>query len=430
VAAYRKAVSIRPDHARTLSNLLFCLNYDDKLTNAELLAAHREWDERYGHEVPRPTSYANERAPGRRLKIGYVSPDFRAHSVAYFLEPLLKAHDHQAVEVFCYAEVARADRVTEYLRGFADHWLITVGLSDDELTERIRGDGIDILVDVAGHTADNRLRVFARKPAPVQATWLGYPNTTGLSAIDYRIVDAVTDPPGQADAWASEKLLRLDGGFICYGGLEGAAPPAPPPCLTTGHVTFGSFNNPGKISNATMDAWASLLERLPDARLLLKGKSFTDPTACALYRARLAERGVAAERVELMATVPSAAAHLAVYDRVDVALDPFPHNGTTTTCEALWMGVPVVTLRGDRHAGRVGASLLGQIGLTDLLANSVEEYIEIAAALANDRSRLADLRRSLRPRMEASPLCDSRAFARKMEAAFRSMWHRWCAAPA
>src|SRR5262249_25869327 len=303
----------------------------------------------------------------RLLRIGYVSPDFRQHSVAYFLEPLLRGHDRQQVEVFCYGDVARPDSVTTHLQELADHWLVTVGTSHQALAERIRTDRIDILVDVAGHTAGNRLLVFARKPAPVQVTWLGYPNTTGLKAIDYRLVDAVTDPAGEADAWASESLVRLEGGFLCYGALTDAPAPTLPPCLGTGTITFGSFNNPAKVSAATFDAWAKLLSRLPQARLLLKGTPFADAATRALFLARLDERGVAAERVDLMGSVSSATQHLALYHRMDIALDPFPFNGTTTTCEALWMGVPVITLRGHRHAGRVGASLLTQIGLTDLI---------------------------------------------------------------
>ncbi|HML15199.1 MAG TPA: tetratricopeptide repeat protein [Xanthobacteraceae bacterium] len=428
IVAYRQAIGIKPDYAEAHSNLLFCLNCDDRMTADQLFAAHREWNERYGRQAPRPTAYANDRDAGRRLRIGYVSPDFWLHSVAFFVEPLLKSHDRRVVEVFCYAEVERPDTATAHLRGLADGWLVTVGMSDEKLAERIRADGIDILVDLAGHTARNRLRVFARKPAPVQVTWLGYPNTTGLEAIDYRLVDAVTDPGGEADAWASETLVRLDGGFLCYGGLKDAPQPAAPPCLQSGTVTFGSFNNPIKLSAATFDAWATLLGRLPQARLLLKGKQFADATTRALCLARLGERGVAAERVELLAWVPDAAAHLAVYHRVDIALDPFPYNGTTTTCESLWMGVPVVTLRGDRHAGRVGASLLGQIGLTDLIGNSVEEYVEIALALAGNPVRLNELRRSLRPCLAASPLCDGGAFAHKTEAAFRRMWQWWCEA--
>jgi protein O-GlcNAc transferase len=258
---------------------------------------------------------------------------------------------------------------------------------------------------------------------------LGYPNTTGLKAIDYRLVDAVTDPAGEADAWASEILVRLEGGFLCYSGLRNGPEVAPPPCLSTGTVTFGSFNNSAKVSTATFDAWAKLLSRLPQSRLLLKGKPFADAATRALFLARLGDRGVAAQRVELIAWLPGHADHLALYHRVDIALDPFPYNGTTTTCEALWMGVPVITLRGNRHAGRVGASLLTQIGLTDLIANSTQEYVEIALALARNSGRLDDLHCTLRPRMAASPMCDESAFAHKMEAAFRTMWEHWCARP-
>src|SRR5499427_2583512 len=242
IAACRQAISIKPDFAGAHSNLLLCLNYDDKLTNDHLFAAHREWDERYGQRAPTFTTYDNDRDATRRLRIGYLSPDFRGHSVAWFVEPLLRGHDRQKVEVFCYSEVTRPDSVTTRLQGLADHWLVTVGLSDQQLAERIRTDGIDILVDVAGHTANARLPVLARKPAPVQVTWLGYPNTTGLKAIDYRLVDEVTDPAGEADAWACETLVRLPGGFLCYGGDEGASAPGPVPSLTTGTVTFGSFN--------------------------------------------------------------------------------------------------------------------------------------------------------------------------------------------
>jgi predicted O-linked N-acetylglucosamine transferase (SPINDLY family) len=426
IAAYRQAISIKPDYAKAFSSLLLCLNYDDRSTNDQLFAAHREWDERYGQRAPRFTVYPNDRDPARRLRIGYLSPDFRQHSVAYFVEPLLSGHDRQKVEVFCYAETTRPDSVTTRLQGLADHWLVTVGLSDQRLAERIRTDGIDILVDVAGHSAGNRLLVFARKPAPVQVTWLGYPNTTGLKAIDYRLVDAVTDPAGEADAWASETLVRLEDGFLCYRGLRDGPEPTPPPCLKTGTVTFGSFNNPAKVSTATFDAWAKVLSRLPQARLILKGMSFADAATRALFFARLGDRGVSTERVEIMAWLPGSAEHLALYHRVDIALDPFPYNGTTTTCEALWMGVPVITLRGHRHAGRVGASLLTQIGLTDLIASSIDEYVEIAAALVGNPGRLDELRRALRPRMAASPLCDEGAFARKMEAAFRTMWQQWC----
>jgi protein O-GlcNAc transferase len=406
---------------------LLCLNYDERSSNAELFEAHRAWDQRHGRAAPLPMTYANDRATERRLKIGYVSPDFRGHSVAFFLEPLLKHHDRRQIELFCYAEVSWPDAVTERFKGLADHWVVTVGMSDVALAERIRNDGIDILVDLAGHMAKNRLLVFARKPSPVQVTWLGYPNTTGLTTIDYRLVDAVTDPEGEADAFASETLLRLANCFLCYSAPDNAPVVAPLPYLKTGFITFGSFNNPSKLSAATLDVWATLLGRLPDAWLLLKGRSFVDATVRASFLQGFTERGVSAERVELLAWIPSGTAHLALYDRIDIALDPFPYNGTTTTCEALWMGVPVVTLRGDRHAGRVGASLLTQVALTDLIADCTAEYVEIAASLARNPAELNDLRLSLRSRVATSPLCDAPTFATKIESAYRSMWRRWVA---
>ncbi len=428
VAACREAIRLRPDFAEAASNLAFSLNLVSDISVGEVFEAHREWDARHGRRTPGFDAHANDRSATRRLKVGYVSPDFRQHSVAHFLEPLLRNHDRNDVEVFCYAAVSAPDAATARFKGLADRWTTTVGMSDDALAGRIQADGIDILVDLAGHTAGNRLPVFARKPAPVQVTWLGYPNTTGLAAIDFRLVDAVTDPEGEADAFASETLVRLPGGFLCYGARDDAPAPATAPCVATGFVTFGSFNNPTKLSGATLDVWAQLLARLPTARLLLKGKPFAEAATRAIYLDRLAARGVAADRIELVGWLPERE-HLALYDRVDVALDPFPYNGTTTTCEALWMGVPVVTLRGDRHAGRVGASLLTRIGLSDLIADSVEGYVESAVALTSDPARLCELRRSLRPRMAASPLCDAPAFARKVEAAYRRMWWRWCEGP-
>jgi protein O-GlcNAc transferase len=421
-----RALTVKPDFVTAHSNLLFCLMYDEKLSANAIFAAHQQWDIRYGRGIQRPRSYPNDRSAGRRLKIGYVSGDFRQHPVAWFFEPLLAAHDREAVESFCYAEVKRPDDVTERIKALADHWRVTVGRSDESVAAEITADGIDVLVDLAGHTAANRLTVFTRKPAPVQVNWLGYPNSTGLSAIDYRLVDAVTDPEDDIRARTSEKLVRLDGTFLCYGPPNDAPPPAPPPSLESGIITFGSFNNPTKYSAATMDAWASLLSQLPEARLLLKGLPFSDDPTRASYYARFGECGVPTERVTLLGRTPDRRTHLAQYRDIDVALDPFPYNGTTTTCEALWMGVPVVTLRGDRHSGRVGASLMASVGLDELIAHDVEEYVNIAVRLAHDRFRLLDLRNSLRAQMRASRLCDAPKFARKIEAAYRSIWQHWC----
>ena len=427
IARYTEALRLKPDYRDALSNLLFALNYTDTLTPESLFAEHVRLGAQFeamsspGDMSIRHTDW------DQRLRIGYVSPDFRNHSVAYFLEPLLRAHNKNAVEVFCYAEVLRPDVITERFKSLADGWLSTVGMSAENLSRRIREDGIDILVDLAGHTANNRLSVFACKSAPVQVTWLGHPNTTGLRSIDYRLVDAVTDPEGEADALAVETLVRLTDGFLCYGPPDEAPKPAPPPCVNGAAITFGSFNNPAKLSAMTLDAWAAILRQLPNARLLLKGKSFADRVTRDLFLDRFAQRGIATKRIELMAWAPNTTSHLSAYQQVDISLDPFPFNGATTTCEALWMGVPVVTLSGDRHASRMGASILRRLNLDEFIARDPEEYIQIAVNLSDLRDRLADLRQSLRPRMTASPLCDAPAFARHIEAAYRRMWEIWCA---
>ena len=422
IACFRGALALRPDSAAFHSSLLFALNYQDGPSPAALHAEARRWNERHGRHARPGVTFGNDRDPDRRLRVGYVSPDFRRHSVAHFLGPLLRAHDHHAVEVFCYAEVARPDAVTAELQALADHWRVTAGMSDAAVAERIGDDHIDILVDLAGHSADNRLLVFARKPAPVQVTWLGYPGTTGLTTIDYRLVDAVSDPEQDRAARSSETLVRLADGFLCY-----RAPVDAPPIRASDSnvMTFGSFNNPTKLSASTLDVWAALLVRLPQARLLLKGSPFADAPTRALFETRFAERGVAPEQLVLVGHIDGDAEHLARYHEIDIALDPFPYNGTATTCEALWMGVPVVALRGDRHAGRVGASLLAGLGLDELIARDTSRYIEIAAALAADRAKLDEWRRNLRARMAASPLCDAKAFARKIEAAYRAMWQAW-----
>ena len=407
------------------SNLLLALHYSPLVPPEVIARAHAHWNERHARAPGRPASYANDRDPDRRLRVGYVSPDFCDHACARFIEPLLRHHDRGAVEVVCYPTSPRSDGTTARMRALADAWHPLIGLDEDAAARRIGQDRIDILVDLAGHTAGGRPLLFARKPAPVQVTWLGYPDGTGMPAVDYRLTDAVADPPGETDGWHAERLVRLPDGFLAFELEADIGPPAPPPMHRNGFVTFGSFNTAAKVTPAVLRVWSEILAALPSARLMLKSGAFADgPTRDDCLR-RFARHGVTADRLDLLPQVPSAGEHLRLYDRMDIALDPFPYNGTTTTCEALRMGVPVVTLAGRHHVARVGASLLTRCGLAELVAVSETGYVETALALARDPARLTGLRLGMRDRLARSPLGDPRGFARSVEAAYRTMWRRW-----
>jgi len=425
IAGLREAIRSDPQSEVAWTSLLFALSFTPGVDSAAVFAEHVAWGKTHARMPVYPRADISM-DPERSLRVGYVSPDFREHSVRYFIEPILAHHDPAAIEVFCYANVAVPDATTERLRRTCRHWRNIYGKSDEQTVELIRSDGIDILVDLAGHTGDNRLLLFARKPAPVQVSYLGYPNTTGLPQIDYRLTDEWADPPGQ-EALHTETLGRLAHGFLCY-QPPGAAPAVePPPIIRQGHVTFGSFNAPHKINQTVMDLWAEVLRQAPGSRLILKNKALRDAPTRERYLARLAEYGISADRVDLIGWLDSSADHLALYHRLDIALDTFPYCGTTTTCEALWMGVPVVTLVGTRHIERVGFSLLTQVGLPEFAATDSNEYVRIAGALARDVERLVTLRGELRERVRRSPLCDGAGFTRCLEAAYRQMWRSWVA---
>ncbi|NKB57128.1 MAG: tetratricopeptide repeat protein [Alphaproteobacteria bacterium] len=416
---FKKALDLNPTDSRAQSNLLLCRNYHVS-DPAVLLQEHREWVEQHAIAIASlvPPIVRETRI---RLRIGYLSADFRRHSVASFFEPLLVRHDQSRFEIFCYANLENPDATTARLQTACDHWRWVAGLTDDQLAKRIQADGIDILVDLSGHTAGNRLLALQRKPAPIQATWLGYPNTTGLTAIDYRLTDAVADPPG-AERFATETLLRLEDGFLCYQPPGDAPDVAPLPAQSAGHVTFGSFNNLRKVTPAVIAVWAEILHRAPPARLHLKARPFADHATVAHFTDVFRQHGIAAERITLRGPLSTPSDHLGAYAEMDIALDCFPYNGTTTTCEALWMGVPVVTLAGDRHAARVGASLLTRVGLEDCIAAQLDDYIGIAARLANDIEALAGLRAGMRDRLSQSSLCDGDGFRQRIEAAYEQMW--------
>ena len=422
-AAFARACAINPDHAAAASNLLLAMNYATEPTRDAVFAAHRRWGERFAAKAEIPP-HANSRAADRRLRVGYVSADFREHSVSYFFESLLGAHDTSRIESICYSAVARPDETTRRLEGLAGAWRSLVGVNDERAARMIREDGVDILVDLGGHTARNRLTLFALKPAPVQVAWLGYPNTTGLAAIDFRLTDAVCDVDGD-ERWSTEALVRLPNGFHCYRPPQDAPKVGRPPSRRAGHVTFGSFNNLTKVNPDVVTAWAKILGAVPKSLLLLKSRALSDEPTRRRYFEMFERVGVESARLRFLPWTDKKM-HLAVYGEVDIALDPFPYNGTTTTCEALWMGVPVVALAGDRHAGRVSASILRRIGLDDLVASDQVGYVELAARLAGEATRLAELRAGMRARLEASPLMDAKGFARDVERAYRDMWRTWC----
>jgi protein O-GlcNAc transferase len=414
-----------PTISRCLANIL---NYVDELHAGERVTVHKT----FGDALIRAALDANPPLPAlqpapttatassRKLRIAYMSPDFREHSVAYFIEPILKHHDRARFELFGYASVATPDDRTRRFATMFDTWRDIARVNDVAAVRQMRADGIDILIDLAGLTNNHRLGVLALGGAPIQMTYCGYPATTGLSTVDYRIVDEVTDPVG-TEKDVVEKLLRIPGpgSFSCYAPPQDL--PAPQSLDAPAPITFGSFNVLSKVTPSVVATWAQLLTAVPESRVLLKARSFSESTVRERYAAEFAKHGIDLSRVELLGPLPSVAEHLALYGRISVALDPFPYNGTTTTYEALAMGVPVITLSGSSHAGRVGASILSALGEQSLIAQTTGDYIKIAAGLARDRSRLAIYRTSLRQRLFASPLCDAAGFTARFERAITSV---------
>jgi predicted O-linked N-acetylglucosamine transferase (SPINDLY family) len=425
IRCYRMALVLRPDYATAHSNLLFCLNYDEKIDADGLFAEYRRWEDLHARSAYRHIRpHGNDRDPARRLRVGYLSADFFHHPIATNIVGLIAHHDRTQIEVTCYAEVRRPDRVTRRFEGLADRWRSTVGCGDAEVAEMIRADGIDILVSMAGHTAGNRLGVCAYKPAPIQISY-GDLSTTGLEVMDYWLTDQVIHPPGTTERF-TETLLHLPL-LVLHEPPAEAPDVAPLPALAQGRVSFGSFNNPAKMTPAVVELWARVLQAVPESRLVLGYMHWLDdPLHKRNMAARFAAHGIAADRIVTLGLAFDRGDHLARMAEIDIALDPFPFNGCTATFEALWMGLPVVTLAGRRWLGRMGTSFLTAAGLTQWIAATPEAYVATAAALASDLPALAEIRRTLRPRIQASPLCDGPAYARAVERTYRDVWTKWC----
>ena len=419
IDALRKSLELRPDH-RVGDNLLLALCYSSELSPEQLRDEHVNWAATFADPLtPAEPPRRAVTDPKRRLKIGYVSGDFRSHTAAGLIELLLTHHDRNRVHVTCYPNVSKADEATDRMRRLADAWRPVTGATDAKMAEMIQADVIDILVDLSGHTAGNRLQVFARKPAAVQATLFGYPATTGITAIDVRITDAYADPPGETESLCVERLVRLPEVAWAYRPPAVAPSPNALPSQSRRTFTFGCLNNPAKLSEACAEAWARILKAVPRSRLvLLAGRSADAAQATA---ERFTKLGVASDRLELVYRLP-ANEYFEAYQPIDLALDPFPFNGGVTTCDALWMGVPVLTVAGKDYRSRQGVSLLNNLGLPEFVADSPDKMVELAATWSDQREGLADLRSSLREMMEVSPITQAEQYVRHLEAALREVW--------
>ena len=421
----RRAVALKPEDAALHSNLILTSLYQQRPDDAALGEEGMHWEHRHAAPLRKfVLHHQNQSDPGRRLKVGYVSPHFHICAVPNFVIPLLEAHDHAGFEIYCYASVQRPDRMTARVRKSADVWRDVFGMRDEALAAQIREDGIDILVDLAMHSGYNRLLVFARQPAPVQVAWVGHPGSTGVRAMDYRLTDAFMDPEGAAWSESVEEVVRLPDSWFCYDPLEPVPEPSELPALKAGGVTFGCLNDFCKVNEAVLERWVGVLAAVAGSRLFLR---CPEGESRGRVLGFLQSHGIGGQRVEFAPRSLPRSEYLRLFDRMDIALDPFPYNGGTTTAEALWMGVPVLTLPGKMATSRLGLSILSACGMPEFVAHTEEEYVRLAASLAADLPRLAQLRATLRGRMKASAFMDGPRFAKNVEHAYRAMWRAWCA---
>ena len=423
VDCFRRALRINPSHYQIHSSLLMALHYLDSANHnpQELFEEHLEYNRRHIENLSQSPSFANDVNSDRRLRIGYVSADFRRHSVAFFIEPILAHHDRSKFDIICYADVPNPDDVTRRLKKFASQWQNIANQTDADVAEQIRRDRIDILVDLSGHSGGGRMALFGQKPAPVQVTYLWYPNTTGVSTIDFRITDCEADPPGDSDRRCVEQLIRLVPTFLCFLPPTDSSDVGPPPVLKNGHITFGSFNNLAKISPGTIELWSAVMNTVPGSRMLIKARGLQNPQIADRFAESFFRHGIERSRLSFLGHESSTTLHLARYHQMDIALDTFPYTGTTTTCEALWMGVPIVTQRGRIHAARVGASLLTALGRPEWIGENPGQFAQIANHLAADIGNLTRIRSTLRQQLSSSPITNAPAFIHQLESAFQQM---------
>ena len=426
VSVFEKGIEVKPDDLFIRSQLLMAMNYSTAYSQSCIYQKSLEWAQAAANNSTELLTVAPQKIVSEgdtaKIRIGYISGDFRRHSVAYFIEPILFNHDRHTFEIFCYSYTTALDHVSDRIQKMTDHWRDMVRMPTDlDCARIIAEDQLDILVDLGGHTFDG-VKALVYGPAPIQVTYLGYPNTTGLPNVDYRFTDAFADPEEQ-DQYYSEKLYHLKSGFLSFAPPEEVPDVVAPPCLNNQYITFGSFNNYAKVTTICIEMWSKILQRVDHSRLIIKSKLFNEQGFKQDVTAAFVANGIDAERLTLTGHIQSLAGHLDAYSQVDIALDTFPYNGTTTTCEALWMGVPVVSRYGDDHRSRVGLSILSQIELPSFAAGNARDYMKQAIKLAGDYQRLASLRSSLRDVLAGSSVCDAVSTTREIEAAYKS-WTR------
>lgn len=424
ISHYKKALKLDKSNEQAFKNLAFTLNYSCKHTPQEVFDIHLKYGTQY-YAPPISNSHNNRQNTNQRIKIGYVSPDFRQHSVAYFIESVLKNHSKEYFEIYGYYNNDIDDEVTNRLKSYCDHWVNITNLSDKLAFKVINNNNIDILVDLSGLTVNNRMSLFAMKPAPIQVSWIGYPNTTGLKAIDYRITDSITDPIDNSDHLYTEKLIRLKNTFLSYTPNENTPDIKTTPAIKNNCITFGSFNNFSKTTPEVLHTWVCILKQTTNTRLFLKCGAFNEPLLIEKHYNFFEKAGINRDRIKLYGRNMTTYEHLDEYNNIDIALDPFPYNGTTTSFEALWMGTPFITLSGNSHASRVGASILNNLELSDLIAYSTEEYIQIAKKIAGNIDEISEYKNTLREKLQSSPLMDAISLTRNLENEYKRIYKHW-----
>jgi len=421
----KKVIAFSPDSSVAHSNLLLYLNYCPNISSKDLFVYHQQWGDLFPFKPKHQLYYPNYPDPDRPLRVAYISPDFRGHSVGYFIEPALTNYNSREFEIYCYAQVFNPDNTTRVFQQHVHTFRQIQNLNDQTLASQIQKDGIDILIDLAGHTSNSRLRVMTYQPAPIQITYLGYPTTVGLKHVDYRLTDAMIDPEGMSDKWHTEKLVRLDPTFFCFQPLGNRIPVSPLPGLQKKEICFGGFHNTSKIPEMIIHLWSKVLEQMPGAQLLLQAAAYDDPDIVRYFQASFEKYGIHRGRIQCAGTLPFEQ-YLQLHHQIDIMLDTQPWTGHTTSCHALWMGVPILTLEGSRHASRIGQRLMQALDLQEWVAKDHQDYVQKAMQLSQDRHALDKLRQSMRERILKSGISDKKQYVYSLEKVYRQLWTAWC----